>query len=167
MGENPPGDTDVKETKEETGELSPWDEQRWYSLVVIQNNGSQAGEPAKHSRTIVVPGQVSKAYVWRQLSDEDINGSPTQEGSKHEKLTCTVYPTYVGHNPLVSERPNSFGLHSPDQLPKTESEFRAIASSFGLHSPDQLPKSENLHPSYNPRLFCDGGLYLDPDIIGE
>ena len=66
----------------------------------------------------------------------------------------------------VADRPQSFGLHSPDQLPKTESEFRAIASSFGLHSPDTLP-SELLHPSYNPRLFCDGGLYLDPDIIGK
>lgn len=24
-----------------------------------------------------------------------------------------------------------------------------------------------LHPSYNPRLFSDGDLYLDPDIIGK
>ena len=57
-------------------------------------------------------------------------------------------------------------MHSPEQLPKTESEFRQIASSFGLHSPDQMP-SNLVHPTYDPRLFCDGGLYLDPDIIGK
>ena len=75
---------------------------------------------------------------------------------------------YTGFSPpYFSERPQSFGLHSPDQLPKSESEFKAIASSFGLHSPDNVAPSEKLHPSYNPRLFCDGGLYLDPDIIGE
>ena len=69
--------------------------------------------------------------------------------------------------PSFSDRPHSFGLHSPDQLPQSESEFKAIASSFGLHSPDNVAPTEKLHPSYNPRLFCDGGLYLDPDIIGE
>ncbi len=66
-----------------------------------------------------------------------------------------------------SERPQSFGLHSPDQLPASESDFEAIASSFGLRSPDTAVPQEHLHPSYNPRLFCDGGLYLDPDIIGK
>lgn len=69
--------------------------------------------------------------------------------------------------PSFTERPQSFGLHSPDQLPQSESEFKAIASSFGLQSPENVAPSEKLHPSYNPRLFCDGGLYLDPDIIGE
>ena len=73
----------------------------------------------------------------------------------------------------ISERPHSFGLHSPDQLPKSEIEFRKIANSFGLQSPTNNdttvtpPDADGLHPSYNPRLFCDGGLYLDPDIIGK
>ena len=35
-------------------------------------------------------------------------------------------------------------------------------------SPDATTEEkEQLHPHYNPLLFCDGGLYLDPDIIGE
>ena len=38
--------------------------------------------------------------------------------------------------------------------------------SFGLCSPDKAALAEQMHPSYNPRLFVDGGLYLDPDIIG-
>ena len=38
--------------------------------------------------------------------------------------------------------------------------------SFGLCSPDKSSLAERMHPSYNPRLFVDGGLYLDPDIIG-
>ena len=38
--------------------------------------------------------------------------------------------------------------------------------SFGLCSPDKAALVEQMHPSYNPRLFEDGGLYLDPDIIG-
>ena len=67
---------------------------------------------------------------------------------------------------LIADRPHSFGLHSPDQIPPaTETDFAAIACSFGLRSPDN-GQSENLHPSYNPRLFSDGDLYLDPDIIG-
>ena len=83
-------------------------------------------------------------------------------------LVATYHLTGSQPPSLFADRPHSFGLHSPDTLPQSESEFKAIASSFGLHSPDNVAApSEKLHPSYNPRLFCDGGLYLDPDIIGE
>ncbi|XP_013411613.1 uncharacterized protein LOC106174554 [Lingula anatina] len=41
-------------------------------------------------------------------------------------------------------------------------DFSAVASSFGLHSPDQFPPED---PTYHPSMFCDGGLYLDPDLI--
>ena len=149
-------------------------EERWYSLLLLagQNNaplppppaagsGSQQvqgqhGEPTRRVRGIVVAGRICGTYTWKQ------DPKPTPP-SLTPKQTAQALIQSIN----IAERPQSFGLHSPDQLPKTESEFRAIASSFGLHSPDQLPTSEKLHPSYNPRLFCDGGLYLDPDIIGE
>ena len=95
---------------------------------------------------------------------------------------------------MPTDRPQSFGLHSPDQLPQSATEFQRIATSFGLQSPENgasLPaatvvappevmdgkevedEEDNVedtcvfHPGYNPRMFCDGGLYLDPDIIGK
>ena len=172
MDDSPPGPGDT-ETKIKPGLEAK--SESWNSLVVFENNGNgtaedgegQDGSPTSHARTMVLPGRISRVFTWRRITDQDLK-SPAETDLPPKKLTCTVYPTYVTQNPLFSERPNSFGLHSPDQLPKSESEFRAIASSFGLHSPDQpLPTSENLHPSYNPRLFCDGGLYLDPDIIGK
>ncbi len=167
MGENPPGKRDLIKT--ETS-ISGGGIDKWYSLVVFAENNTdgspaaQHGSSASRGRTMVLPGRVCRAFTWRQITDTDLH-TPTD--CPPQKLTCTVNPTYVTQNPLLSERPQSFGLHSPDQLPKSESEFRVIASSFGLHSPEQLPTSETLHPSYNPRLFCDGGLYLDPDIIGK
>lgn len=82
----------------------------------------------------------------------------------------------LGHMICIADRPQSFGLHSPDQLPHSASEFQKIASNFGLQSPDkavamasesEVNEESTMHPEYNPRLFCDGGLYLDPDIIGK
>lgn len=67
---------------------------------------------------------------------------------------------------FTGDLPQSFGLHSPDQLPSSEQDYHKMATSFGLHSPDQIPP-DMYNAVYDPRLFCDGGLYLDPDIIGE
>ena len=85
---------------------------------------------------------------------------------------CSPHPL----PPDVAERPQSFGLHSPDKLPKSQTEFQQIASSYGLQSPERASAErereeretrEMIQASYNPRMFCDGGLYLDPDIIGK
>ena len=67
---------------------------------------------------------------------------------------------------VLSGSPHSFGLHSPEQMPSSEDEFKKLAFSFGLHSPEAV-SPECLHPSYNPRLFSDGQLYFDPEIIGK
>jgi hypothetical protein len=61
------------------------------------------------------------------------------------------------------QRPQSFGLHSPDQLPRTERDFKKIAASFGLHSPDQL---DQLDDTFKKRVISEGGLYVDADLIG-
>jgi hypothetical protein len=65
----------------------------------------------------------------------------------------------------VAGEDQSFGLHSPDQVPE-DADFQSIASSFGLLSPDQLPPGI-YEGVYDARMFSDRGLYVDPDIIGE
>ena len=111
--------------------------------------------------SVAVPGSVTDPAS--RLESQDNNSCPPispMENSSTEG-SCVVLS--------VAERPQSFGMHSPDKLPKSETEFQSIACSFGLGSPEENVSrpDELLHPSYNPRLFCDGGLYLDPDIIGK
>ncbi|XP_069130400.1 uncharacterized protein [Argopecten irradians] len=60
----------------------------------------------------------------------------------------------------------SFGLHSPDVLPRSESDFQAIASSFGLLSPDKIPPGIE-EGILDPRMFSQRQLYIDPDIIAS
>ena len=52
--------------------------------------------------------------------------------------------------------------------PIAENQVNGTPSDNDVVSPDATTEEkEQLHPHYNPLLFCDGGLYLDPDIIGE
>ena len=69
---------------------------------------------------------------------------------------------------VFSERPGSFGLHSPDKVPQTAEELQELTKQYQeVRKVDRSSSSSDIHPSYNSKLFCDGGLYLDPDIIGE
>ena len=82
-----------------------------------------------------------------------------------------------------SERPGSFGLHSPDKVPQTAEELQQLTSQYRelrqvqeraqreherreRERQQEAEDEEKLNPTYNPKLFTDGGLYLDPDIIG-
>lgn len=92
------------------------------------------------------------------------------------------------------ERPNSFGLHTPEKQPETAAEVQQLNEQLKqiqdrarlkqLQTPaaivlrgrtrakqeteeEEEEGKEKIFPTYNPRLFCDGGLYLDPDIIGK
>ena len=75
---------------------------------------------------------------------------------------------------VSTERPGSFGLHSPDKVPQNEAELRHLTLQYReRHETDVSSNEEDVsetsaldHPTYNPKLFCDGGLYFDPDIIG-
>ena len=147
----------------------------WYTVVLVKSNTkpAQGDTNSTHTDTETEPPGSSD-------SDGTPTGTPIEPLSFSGPCKLFVLPgrhlkAWVTQNKpadstcvsaAVSDRPQSFGLHSPDQLPACESDFEAIASSFGLVSPDNLPP-DTIHPSYNPRLFCDGGLYLDPDIIGE
>lgn len=59
----------------------------------------------------------------------------------------------------------SFGIHNPDELPRSETDFQVIASSFGLLSPDKIPVGIQ-DGILDPRMFSERKLFIDPDIIG-
>ncbi|XP_052077142.1 uncharacterized protein LOC127715157 isoform X6 [Mytilus californianus] len=58
----------------------------------------------------------------------------------------------------------SFGIHNPDELPRSETDFQVIASSFGLLSPDKIPPGIE-DGILDPRMFSERKLFIDPDII--
>ncbi|XP_071126713.1 uro-adherence factor A-like isoform X3 [Mytilus edulis] len=58
----------------------------------------------------------------------------------------------------------SFGIHNPDELPRSETDFQVIASSFGLLSPDKIPAGIQ-DGILDPRMFSERKLFIDPDII--
>ena len=76
---------------------------------------------------------------------------------------------------VLTERPGSFGLHSPDRVPQTAEELAQLTIQYKqlrqvqerARLEHERREQEKLNPTYNPKLFCDGGLYLDPDIIGK
>ncbi|KAK3099480.1 hypothetical protein FSP39_005085, partial [Pinctada imbricata] len=92
-----------------------------------------------------------------ESDDSDSWGTPSNSPAKGRKF---------GNIPSfgVEFYSESFGLHSPDQLPRTESDFEVIASSFGLLSPEKIPP-EVEEGILDPRMFSERRLYIDPDII--
>ncbi|XP_060073323.1 uncharacterized protein LOC132553128 [Ylistrum balloti] len=87
-------------------------------------------------------------------SDTDSWGTPVNSPTKGRTQPQSL-PIFNGE---------SFGLHSPDVLPRSESDFQAIASSFGLLSPDKIPPGIE-EGILDPRMFSQRQLYIDPDII--
>lgn len=59
----------------------------------------------------------------------------------------------------------SFGVHNPEELPRSETDFQVIASSFGLLSADKIPPGIE-DGILDPRMFSERKLFIDPDIIG-
>lgn len=59
----------------------------------------------------------------------------------------------------------SFGVHNPEELPRSEIDFQVIASSFGLLSADKIPPGIE-DGILDPRMFSERKLFIDPDIIG-
>lgn len=59
----------------------------------------------------------------------------------------------------------SFGVHNPEELPRSEIDFQVIASSFGLLSADKIPPGIG-DGILDPRMFSERKLFIDPDIIG-
>ncbi|XP_064636403.1 uncharacterized protein LOC135493223 isoform X2 [Lineus longissimus] len=104
-----------------------------------------------------VPG-----YLHSESDDTDSYSTPTDSPSKKRLESLNLAPTSL--NPLHADlqRPHSFGLHSPDQLPRTERDFKKIAASFGLHSPDQL---DQLDDTFKKKVISEGGLYVEADLI--
>ncbi|XP_064608922.1 uncharacterized protein LOC135473057 isoform X2 [Liolophura sinensis] len=109
-------------------------------------------------------GEYRNSHVVRLESDDTDSWEETPEGSPAKNLESTPRPSSASTKLNLGDLPQSFGLHSPDQLPMSEQDYHKMATSFGLHSPDQIPP-DMYSAVYDPRLFCDGGLYLDPDII--
>ncbi|XP_033743319.1 LOW QUALITY PROTEIN: uncharacterized protein LOC117329473 [Pecten maximus] len=89
-------------------------------------------------------------------SDTDSWGTPVNNPDKGRAQPQSL-PIFDGE---------SFGLHSPDVLPRSESDFQAIASSFGLLSPDKIPPGIE-EGILDPRMFSQRQLYIDPDIIAS
>ncbi|XP_021346242.1 uncharacterized protein LOC110445782 isoform X4 [Mizuhopecten yessoensis] len=89
-------------------------------------------------------------------SDTDSWGTPANSPAKGRAQPKSL-PIFDGE---------SFGLHSPDVLPRSESDFQAIASSFGLLSPDKIPPGIE-EGILDPRMFSQRQLYIDPDIIAS
>ncbi|CAH1777483.1 unnamed protein product, partial [Owenia fusiformis] len=103
-----------------------------------------------------------------ETSDEECEASEQSQPllQSQDSLAMLVPPgedekasgPIMQHHP---ERPRSVGIASRDTLRKED-----LQNSFGLHSPDpDIFPVNKFHPTYNPKIFGDRGLYLDPDII--
>lgn len=62
---------------------------------------------------------------------------------------------------MLTDRQGSFGMLITDPAPHTN------GSRQGSVEQEEADRASPVHPSYNPKLFSDGALYLDPDIIGK
>lgn len=60
---------------------------------------------------------------------------------------------------LFLELRQSFGLYRP------VGDGQVVEISPEVNNESMSESGEDIHPHYNPMLFCDGGVYLDPDII--